>query len=79
MAEKFRRIIWDWVVLLLTVVAVAFQFTGFFVREWWTNNNYIGASHVGMTSMKICEVTCVNKTVLDIEEGRGIVYIWAYT
>lgn len=74
MAEKFKLIIWDWFSLVLTVVALVLHFAGFFIKQWWVNSNAVGTSHVGMMSMRICEIACVNKTVLDIEAGREWIF-----
>lgn len=75
MAEKFKLIILDWISLLLTVLAVVLQVAGFSIKEWWVNSNDVGTSHVGMWSLKMCEVTCVDKGVLDLEEGNE----WIFT
>ena len=69
--ERFKLSILDWVSLVLTVVAAGLHFAGFFIKEWWINTNDVGTSHVGMMSLTVCEITCVNKSVLDIEEGNG--------
>ena len=69
--ERFKLIVLDWISLVLTVVAAGFHFAGFFIKEWWINTNDVGTSHVGMMSLTVCEITCVNKSVLDIEEGNG--------
>ena len=69
--ERFKLIVLDWISLVLTIVAMGFHFAGFFIKEWWINTNDVGTSHVGMMSLTVCEITCVNKSVLDIEEGNG--------
>lgn len=72
--ERFKLIVLDWISLVLTIVAAAFHFAGFFIKEWWINTNDVGTSHVGMMSLTVCEITCVNKSVLDIEEGNEWIF-----
>lgn len=74
MAERFKLIIWDWISLVLTIISVVLQLAAFFIKEWWVNSNDVGTSHVGMMSFRICEIMCVNKTVLDLEEGKEWIF-----
>lgn len=71
MVGKFKVITLDIVSLVLTILAFIFQNVGFFAGAWWKNENEVGTSKYGMTEMTICQVSCVKRSVLDIDGGRG--------
>lgn len=72
MVGKFKIIPLDIVALALTILAFIFHNVGFFAGAWWKNENKVGTSEYGMMTLKICEVSCVDRSVLDIDGGRGI-------
>lgn len=71
MAGKFKLISLDIVALVLTVLAFICHNVGFFIGPWWKNENIVGTSIYGMVQFRICEVSCMDRSVLDIDGGRG--------
>lgn len=75
MVLKFRVIPLDAVSLVLTIVATSCQFGGLFVGPWWENVNKVGRSLCGMLQLRICKVTCVERSVLNIDGDREWVFL----
>ncbi|XP_060551525.1 uncharacterized protein LOC132713081 [Ruditapes philippinarum] len=74
MVNKFKVITLDIVSVVLTIVAFIFQNVGFFAGAWWKNENEVGTSEYGMTELRICQIWCVDRSVLDIDGGREWIF-----
>ena len=71
MGNKFRNILLDFVALGMTVLALILHVTGFAVGPWWTHTGPVGESWFGMWQLRLCQFSCVDKTVLVLEGGTG--------
>ncbi|XP_045176960.1 uncharacterized protein LOC123537342 [Mercenaria mercenaria] len=74
MVGKFKIIPLDIVALVLTALAFVFHNVGFFVGAWWKNENEVGTSEYGMMGLRICKVSCVDRSVLDIDGGKEWIF-----
>lgn len=88
MVGKFKIITLDIVAIVLTALAFILHNVGFFVGAWWKNENDVGTSEYGMMTLRLCQVSCVDRSVLDIDGGRewifavrvfevfGAIFVW---
>lgn len=74
MVLTFKVIPLDVVSFVLTVFAVIFHNVGFFIGAWWQNENVVGTSVYGMMELTLCDVACVDRSVLDIDGGREWIF-----
>lgn len=69
MPGTFKNTTLDFVSLGLTILAFIFQNIGFCGGPWWIHNGNAGKSSYSMTGLTICEMSCMDKGVLDIKSG----------
>ncbi|KAH3885257.1 hypothetical protein DPMN_009250 [Dreissena polymorpha] len=70
---RFKNIPLDYVTLGLSLLALIFDIVGLFAGPWWTHTGRVGQSLFGITSHRVCQFSCVDKTVLVIEGGKEFI------